>query len=154
MKKPTSAPRSKAPGKQRRKTREELNQEARDRKRDKKHRGHAPGSRASGSEGASGSNKQKPQKDPQRWGKPFSALLGAFAAQKELGVAAIGGKDSMSGTFEHIDVPPTLVSFAVTTENGKYTRVKDLPIDAFSQAAIDKTLAELEEERSGVAHLL
>ena len=43
---------------------------------------------------------------------------------------------------------------AVTTENGKYTRVKDLPIDAFSQAAIDKTLAELEEERSGVAHLL
>ena len=64
MKKPTSAPRSKAPGKQRRKTREELNQEARDRKRDKKHRGHAPGSRASGSEGASGSNKQKQQKDP------------------------------------------------------------------------------------------
>ena len=64
MKKPTSAPRSKAPGKQRRKTREELNQEARDRKRDKKHRGHAPGSRASGSDGASGSNKQKQQNDP------------------------------------------------------------------------------------------
>ena len=62
MKKPTSAPRSKAPGKQRRKTREELNQEARDRKRDKKHRGHAPGSRASGSEGASGSNRQKHKK--------------------------------------------------------------------------------------------
>ncbi len=54
-------------------------------------------------------------RDPERWGIPLSALLGAFKAQKELGVAAIGGKDSMSGTFEHIDVPPTLVSFAVTT---------------------------------------
>ena len=74
MKKPTSAPRSKAPGKQRRKTREELNQEARDRKRDKKHRGHAPGSRASGSEGASGSNKQKQQKDPRIGSKKPIAL--------------------------------------------------------------------------------
>ncbi|MBP3314808.1 MAG: phosphoribosylformylglycinamidine synthase [Clostridia bacterium] len=58
---------------------------------------------------------EKPRKDPRRWGKPFSALLGAFKAQKELGIAAIGGKDSMSGSFEDIDVPPTLVSFAVTT---------------------------------------
>ena len=49
---------------------------------------------------------------PERWGKPFAALLGAFRAQTELGLAAIGGKDSMSGTFENIDVPPTLVSFA------------------------------------------
>ena len=55
-------------------------------------------------------------KDSKRWGKPFSALLGAFKAQMGLGVAAIGGKDSMSGTFETLDVPPTLVSFAVTTE--------------------------------------
>lgn len=54
-----------------------------------------------------------PQKDPKRWGKPFSALLGALLAQKELGIAAIGGKDSMSGTFKDMDVPPTLVSFAV-----------------------------------------
>ncbi len=60
---------------------------------------------------------EKPKKDPARWGKPLSALLGAFIAQKELGIAAIGGKDSMSGTFEKIDVPPTLVSFAVTTED-------------------------------------
>ncbi|MBO4356247.1 MAG: phosphoribosylformylglycinamidine synthase, partial [Clostridia bacterium] len=59
---------------------------------------------------------ERPGKDPERWGKPFSALLGAFRAQKELGVAAIGGKDSMSGSFENIDVPPTLVSFAVTTD--------------------------------------
>ncbi len=59
---------------------------------------------------------EKPGRDPRRWGKPLSALLGAFRAQLELGAAAIGGKDSMSGTFEHLDVPPTLVSFAVTTE--------------------------------------
>ena len=57
----------------------------------------------------------KPGRDPKRWGAPTAALLGAFSAQKALGVAAIGGKDSMSGTFEHMDVPPTLVSFAVTT---------------------------------------
>lgn len=54
-------------------------------------------------------------RDPKRWGLPFGALLGALKAQLELGVAAIGGKDSMSGTFENIDVPPTLVSFAVST---------------------------------------
>ena len=54
-------------------------------------------------------------KNPDRWGEPFAALLGAFKAQVELGCAAIGGKDSMSGSFENIDVPPTLVSFAVTT---------------------------------------
>lgn len=53
--------------------------------------------------------------DPQRFGQPVSALLGAFEAQKGLGIAAIGGKDSMSGTFEHIDVPPTLISFAIGT---------------------------------------
>ncbi|MFA5561044.1 MAG: phosphoribosylformylglycinamidine synthase [Eubacteriales bacterium] len=58
---------------------------------------------------------EKPLQDPRRWGKPFAALLGAYKAQCELGVAAIGGKDSMSGSFEHLDVPPTLVSFAVTT---------------------------------------
>ena len=51
--------------------------------------------------------------DPDKWGKPTSALLGAFLAQKGFGVAAIGGKDSMSGTFEDIHVPPTLVSFAI-----------------------------------------
>ncbi len=54
-------------------------------------------------------------KDPKRWGKPLAALLGAFEAQMGLGVAAIGGKDSMSGSFEQLHVPPTLVSFAVTT---------------------------------------
>ena len=64
---------------------------------------------------------EHPGKDGKRWGKPLSALLGAFKAQKELGIGSIGGKDSMSGSFEDLDVPPTLVSFAVTT--GKVSEV-------------------------------
>ena len=59
---------------------------------------------------------EKPGKDASRWGKPCAALLGAYRAQRELKLSAIGGKDSMSGSFENIDVPPTLVSFAVTTD--------------------------------------
>ncbi len=55
-------------------------------------------------------------KNPSRWGKPFAALLGAYKAQEDLKIAAIGGKDSMSGTFDDIDVPPSLVSFAVGYE--------------------------------------
>ncbi len=51
--------------------------------------------------------------DPHRWSQPFAALLGAYSAQLGLGLPSIGGKDSMSGTFDEIDVPPTLVSFAV-----------------------------------------
>ena len=61
----------------------------------------------------------KPGRTPERWGQPLEALLGAFNAQLDLGIAAIGGKDSMSGTFEKLDVPPTLVSFAITTEDAK-----------------------------------
>jgi len=57
---------------------------------------------------------EKPGTDGRRWGKPLAALLGAFEAQMRLGIGAIGGKDSMSGSFEKLDVPPTLVSFAVT----------------------------------------
>ncbi|WP_201798584.1 phosphoribosylformylglycinamidine synthase [Brachyspira catarrhinii] len=57
--------------------------------------------------------------DEKKWGKPLAALLGAFKAQKELGICAIGGKDSMSGSFENLNVPPTLVSFAVTTSKTK-----------------------------------
>ncbi len=64
---------------------------------------------------------EHPRKDGKRWGKPLAALLGAFKAQIELGIGSIGGKDSMSGSFENLDVPPTLVSFAVTT--GKVTDV-------------------------------
>ncbi|MEA4869014.1 MAG: phosphoribosylformylglycinamidine synthase [Christensenella sp.] len=55
----------------------------------------------------------KPGTDPSRWGKPVAALLGALQAQLDFGVAAIGGKDSMSGSFDALDVPPTLVSFAL-----------------------------------------
>ena len=58
---------------------------------------------------------------PERWGKPLAALLGALDAQIGLGIASIGGKDSMSGSFEQLDVPPTLVSFA--TAIGKASRV-------------------------------
>ena len=58
---------------------------------------------------------EKLGKDKNRWGKPLAALLGAFKAQKELEICAIGGKDSMSGSFENINVPPTLVSFAIST---------------------------------------
>ncbi len=62
----------------------------------------------------------KPGRVPERWGQPLEALLGAFSAQLDLGIAAIGGKDSMSGTFEDLDVPPTLVSFAITTETADH----------------------------------
>ena len=72
---------------------------------------------------------ERPNTDKKRWGKPLSALLGAFIAQKQLGIASIGGKDSMSGSFEDLDVPPTLVSFAVTVGN-----VKDVVSPEFKEA--------------------
>ena len=56
---------------------------------------------------------EKLRDDPRRWGRPFAALLGALDAQLDFGAAAIGGKDSMSGTFNDLDVPPTLISFAI-----------------------------------------
>lgn len=59
--------------------------------------------------------------DEKRWGKPFNAILGAFVAQKELNIPSVGGKDSMSGTFNDLDVPPTLISFAVNV--GKADKV-------------------------------
>ncbi len=62
---------------------------------------------------------EKLRNEPNRWGKPFAALLGAMDAQLELGAAAIGGKDSMSGTFLDKDVPPTLISFAIAPINAK-----------------------------------
>ena len=56
---------------------------------------------------------EKLRSEPERWGKPFAALLGALKAQLDFGRAAIGGKDSMSGSFNDLDVPPTLISFAI-----------------------------------------
>ncbi|MEL7646524.1 MAG: phosphoribosylformylglycinamidine synthase [Sedimentibacter sp.] len=64
---------------------------------------------------------EKLGKEPSRWGKPLSALLGAYKAQHELEIPAIGGKDSMSGTFKDMNVPPTLVSFAVCVSDVKNT---------------------------------
>lgn len=58
-----------------------------------------------------------PGRDRIKWGKPFSALLGAYLVQTELGIPSIGGKDSMSGTYKDLDVPPTLIAFAVNTVN-------------------------------------
>ena len=58
-------------------------------------------------------------KDPERWGEVTSALLGALYAQINLGIAAIGGKDSMSGSFDELDVPPTLISFAMGVGNAQ-----------------------------------
>ncbi len=81
--------------------------------------------------------------DPRRWGKPFAALLGSYNAQKGLGIPSIGGKDSMSGSFENFDVPPTLVSFAVDYMNaadvvtpeakkaGNYLMRVDVPFDEY-----------------------
>ena len=67
--------------------------------------------------------------DPKRWSQPFSALLGAYAAQMGFGLPSIGGKDSMSGTFNDIDVPPTLVSFAVDV-----AKLKDVITPEFKKA--------------------
>ncbi len=64
--------------------------------------------------------------DPARWGKPVAALLGAFKAQLDLGFGSIGGKDSMSGSFEEIHVPPTLVSFAVTADRASHVVTPEL----------------------------
>ena len=62
---------------------------------------------------------EKLRDEPERWGKPTAAVLGALMAQIDLGAGAIGGKDSMSGSFEDLDVPPTLISFAVAVGNMK-----------------------------------
>ena len=88
---------------------------------------------------------KKPMKDPRRWGEPLSALLGAFKAQLDYGVAAIGGKDSMSGSFEKLDVPPTLVSFAVTTGN-----VNEVLTNEFKEAGSKVYLLKPEYEKNGL----
>ncbi len=88
---------------------------------------------------------EHPNKDGKRWGKPLAALLGAFKAQLELGIGAIGGKDSMSGTFEDLDVPPTLVSFAVTTE-----KVKDIVSPEFKAAGHKVYVLRPESDENGL----
>lgn len=78
--------------------------------------------------------------DPERWSQPFSALLGAYDAQIGYGLPSIGGKDSMSGTFNDIDVPPTLVSFAVDVAKNKEIMTPELkqPGDVLVQFWFDK----------------
>ena len=88
---------------------------------------------------------EKPGADPKRWGKPMAALLGAFKAQKELSAAAIGGKDSMSGSFEKLDVPPTLVSFAVTTDE-----IKNIASPEFKKAGNRVYLIAPEYDENGL----
>ena len=84
-------------------------------------------------------------KDAKRWGQPTAALLGAFKAQMDLKIAAIGGKDSMSGTFEGIDVPPTLVSFAVTTD-----KIPNIISNEFKSAGSKVAYLRPEYEASGL----
>ena len=88
---------------------------------------------------------EHPGKDSSRWGQPLAALLGAFKAQMQLGVASIGGKDSMSGTFENLDVPPTLVSFAVTTE-----KTENIISDEFKAAGDKVILLRPEKDENGL----
>lgn len=82
-------------------------------------------------------------KDNKRWGKPLAALLGAYYTQKNLGIAAIGGKDSMSGSFKEMDVPPTLVSFAVDTLDVR----KAISTD-FKKAGNKVVLVELKKDEN------
>jgi len=82
-------------------------------------------------------------KNPERWGKPFSALLGAYYAQMKLGIPAIGGKDSMSGTFKDMDVPPTLVAFAVDVVN-----VNDVISTEFKESGSKVVLVPLERDEN------
>jgi len=82
--------------------------------------------------------------DSKRWGKPFVALLGAYAAQIGLGIAAIGGKDSMSGTFKDMNVPPTLVSFALAPVNVDKVISPEFK-KAGSRVVVVKVLRDVEE---------
>ncbi len=95
--------------------------------------------------------------DPARWSQPLTALLGAYDAQMKYGLASIGGKDSMSGTFNEINVPPTLVSFAVDVAEGKDVVTPELksagnklvefvlPKDAYDLPDYEKTMALFEK---------
>mgnify|MGYP000768570335 FL=1 len=84
-------------------------------------------------------------KDEKRWGKPLVALLGALKAQTELKTAAIGGKDSMSGSFENLDVPPTLVSFAVTTD-----KTENIVSNEFKKAGNRVVLIKPDYDKNGL----
>lgn len=82
--------------------------------------------------------------DPSKWGKPFAALLGAYTVQENLDTPSIGGKDSMSGSFEDIDVPPTLVSFAVATD-----KLENIISPEFKKIGSKIALVELKIDEEG-----
>ena len=82
--------------------------------------------------------------DSSKWGKPFAALLGAYIVEKNLDTPSIGGKDSMSGSFEDIDVPPTLVSFAVNTDN-----IENIISPEFKRSGSKVALVELNIDDNG-----
>ncbi|MCL2518762.1 MAG: phosphoribosylformylglycinamidine synthase subunit PurQ, partial [Oscillospiraceae bacterium] len=82
---------------------------------------------------------------PSRWGKPFAALLGAFKVQMELGVGSIGGKDSMSGSFENLDVPPMLCSFAVAA-----TKADKMITPEFKKAGSNVYLLECKTDENNL----
>ena len=86
--------------------------------------------------------------DKSRWGKPLAALLGAFLVEKELDIPSIGGKDSMSGSFEDIDIPPTLISFAVTAD-----QVDNIVSNDFKKAGSQVVLAALDMDDKGLIDL-
>ena len=88
---------------------------------------------------------EKLGKDSQRWGKPLAALLGAFKAQMELKIGAIGGKDSMSGSFESMDVPPTLVSFAVAAD-----KIRNITPNELKATGNKLILIEPEKDKNGL----
>ncbi len=88
------------------------------------------------------------RQEANRWGLPFASLLGALKAQVELGCGAIGGKDSMSGTFEDIDVPPTLISFAVSTTNADYVVSSE-----FKSAGHNVYVLKPEVDENGIVNL-
>ncbi|MBR0409689.1 MAG: phosphoribosylformylglycinamidine synthase [Eubacterium sp.] len=88
---------------------------------------------------------EKLGQDPGRWGKPFAALLGSYSAQKGFKIPSIGGKDSMSGSFEDIDVPPTLVSFAVD-----YMNAADVVTPEFKKAGHDIFCVDIPFDEYGI----
>lgn len=83
--------------------------------------------------------------DKKKWGAPFSGLLGAYVANKNLDIPGIGGKDSMSGTFEDINVPPTIISFAVTTD-----KVQNIISSEFKEVGSNVVLIPLDIDEEGM----
>ncbi|MDD3226207.1 MAG: phosphoribosylformylglycinamidine synthase [Tissierellia bacterium] len=88
---------------------------------------------------------EKLNKEPERWGKPLSALLGAFKVQHELNIPSIGGKDSMSGTFNELNVPPTLISFAVTVSD-----VENIISPEFKRANNKVVLIKIKKDENNI----